>query len=366
MRSTKTLAVLNPWEGKSPFGAGLDARDVEHVGDGIFFLAIGAEMCRIRAQAEMLAHANVPVLILGERGTEKEAVARLVHKLCFGTTEGFRKISCSSPHALEGGLFSREPTIGSSSRDTAGSEQGTKETGRTFFFDELVALATAQQATLMQELRQLQRQPGRSYGSRRPIRILAAGEPTIQRAVRTGRLREDLYEWVSTLTVRIPPLCQRPDEIEALLEFTMERLAQRCRVAARPLPPRVVEACRRYSWPGNVRELEDFVRRYLLFGEPDVHSGSEGLDADTERGTIQSLPVPDRGLQVAEQGPERNSFLRSIRWETERKAIAAALEKTGWNRRAAAQLLKVSYRSLLYKISQYKIIRPETSTHSSL
>jgi len=367
MYPAKTSSVLHSWEDKNAdaFRPRVAARDVEDVGDEIVFFALGTEMRRIRAQAEMLAQANVPVLILGERGTEKEAVARLIHKLRFGRTEGFRKISCSSPHALSGGLFSQDPSTRSGGGCTASSDPAKQRAGTTAFLDDLVALPTAQQAKAIQELRQLQPQVGYPYGFQPQVRILAAGEPTIQRAVRTGRLREDLYEWLSTFIIHVPPLCERRDEIEPLLQFAMERLAECCRLAPRAMTPRVVEACKKYSWPGNVRELEDFVRRYLLFGEPEVCGGQDASDSDSNVNEIKSGAGPQGGVQVAEQGPERNSFLRSIRWETERKAIAAALEKTGWNRRAAAHLLKVSYRSLLYKINQYKLTRPETSTHSS-
>jgi DNA-binding NtrC family response regulator len=363
---TKNSDIVASLEGKSAsryqVPSAFDPRDVEDVGGGLVFAALGSEMRKVRAQAEMLAQAKVPVLILGEPGTEKEAIARLIHKLRFGRTEGFRKVSCSAPHALDDGLSLQKLSTGSSATDP---EPGQRIGRGTIFFDDLAALPTGHQDKLMHELQRPELNGGNGNGSQGLIRFVAAGEPGIRRAVEARRLREDLYEWVSTLVLHAPPLRHRLDEMEPLLQFTIDRLAQRCGVCAKTLPVPVVESCKHYSWPGNFRELEDFVRQYLLFGETNAYQGALGNGSCASDSTVKTLSGPDAGLQVAEQGPERNSFLRSIRWETERKAIAVALEKTNWNRKAAAHLLKVSYRSLLYKITQYKMTPPEGNPHPS-
>lgn len=355
MFTTKDSATLHTWEDKSasrfPVFSTIDPREVEDVGDGFVFVALGDQMRKIRAQVEMLAQGNIPVLIVGERGTDKEVVARLIHKLYFGRTEGFRKINCSSPHALDDGLSLR--------RGSGKSGPETEEDGAgTLFLDDLAALPESSQARLLHEIQHLQPRM-QSDQIRRQIRVVAASEPSVREAVEARKLRWDLYERMSTLIIQVPPLRQRQNEIDTLLQFTMNRLAQRCGVAPRTLSPAVFGACRSYSWPGNSRELEDYVRQYLLFGDSAAGPGPEHGMSGAGGVAVKTLVGPDGGGQVAEQGSERNSFLRGIRGETERKAIAVALEKTGWNRKAAAQLLKVSYRTLLYKISHYKMSPPE-------
>ena len=130
------------------------------------------------------------------------------------------------------------------------------------------------------------------------------------------------------------------------------------------LPPRdftqaTLEACQNYSWPGNLKELETFVKRYLIAGDVELPGSLEA----SER--AQGLPLIGEHAEVVagenSSSPQSlKSMIQNVRWETERSAIAAALEKTGWNRKAAARLLGVSYRTILYKIEQYEMRAPES------
>jgi DNA-binding NtrC family response regulator len=132
----------------------------------------------------------------------------------------------------------------------------------------------------------------------------------------------------------------------------------------------VLEASQRYSWPGNVRELENFEKRYLMIGDGDLTMGWS--DAENLTGTQSSLTT-SVAIGAGSSVDSRNSasaprslksLVASVTCEAERNAIAAALERTGWNRKAAARLLKVSYRTILYKIEQYEMRSPETSSLS--
>ena len=183
------------------------------------------------------------------------------------------------------------------------------------------------------------------------VRILAATQVNIEQAIAERKLREDLYYRLSAFTVHVPALRQRKEEIPLLLGHFMNQLARRYSLPARIFSAAALEACQRHSWPGNLKELEKFVKRYLVVGDtdPDLHI----LDGSGEMGMVESdEPEPSTsGLK---------SLVQSVKGEAERNAISRALDHAHWNRKAAARLLKVSYRTLLYKIEQYRMTPPST------
>src|ERR1700690_4093910 len=138
----------------------------------------------------------------------------------------------------------------------------------------------------------------------------------------------------------------------------MNQLARRYGLPARTFSSRALEACQAHSWPGNLRELENFVKRYLVMGDDEDTVLSElGQESDPWPG---ESPARNAGEAVESEDPTSGlrSLVQSVKGEAERTAIAAALDQTRWNRKAAARLLKVSYRTLLYKIQQYHMTPP--------
>ncbi len=151
----------------------------------------------------------------------------------------------------------------------------------------------------------------------------------------------------------------------------MQQLARHYSFPTRSFSPAVMDACQRYSWPGNLSELERFVKRYLVMPDYKLASGQELLpgEAPDDRYSVSRLtsPVSSDASGTSEQAsaPESlKSLVQGVRIEAERNAIVAALQKTGWNRKAAARMIKVSYRTLLYKIEQYHL-RPSTDPQFS-
>jgi two-component system, NtrC family, response regulator AtoC len=198
------------------------------------------------------------------------------------------------------------------------------------------------------------------------VRILAATSANIERALSEKKLREDLYYRLSAFTVQAPPLRQRKDEIPLLLRHFMHHLAKHYGMAPRTFSPAVLDACHAYSWPGNLRELEEFVKRYLVMGDQEIAFAASKSEHRPGNGNSAQLWESAGEAFVAGENGERSSspnslksLVQSVRCEAERNAIATALEKTGWNRKAAARLLKVSYRTLLYKIEQYHMSSSE-------
>jgi len=341
----------------------LASEDIEQVSDDAFFVGASPIMRKLRAQAELLAQANVPVLILGETGSGKDTAARLIHKLSIRSGFKFLKVNCA---ALPGDLLETE-LFGYDRTDSTGSVRSKPgklelcEKG-TVLLDEIAEMPTSVQSKLMQVLQNKQFfRPGSGAPVEVDVRILAASSASIERALSERKLREDLYYRLSAFTVQTPPLRQRKDEIPLLLRHFMHHLAKHYGMPPRTFSPAVLEACHAYSWPGNLRELEEFVKRYLVMGDKELAFGGQKSEDVFEHispaaQTSHTDMVPLNGNGNGGQPSSLNSLkslVQSVRFEAERSAIATALEKTGWNRKAAARLLKVSYRTLLYKIEQY-------------
>jgi DNA-binding NtrC family response regulator len=338
--------------------------DVEQVGRDAFFVSASPIMRRLRGQAELLAETNVPVLILGESGSGKETVCRLIHKLSMRSGFPFVKISCAALPAelLEQELFGGVRVPGSLRPKLGKLEMCNRGT---LLLDEIVELPLDLQERLMQVLQQKRFTRSGGETIQVDVRILAATSANVERALAEKRLREDLYYHLSAFTLHVPPLRQRVEEIPLLVQHFMHYLSKHYGVPPRAFSSAVLGACRSYSWPGNLRELEGFVKRYLMMG-----------DNDHIPGQVSSLmeEMPEYPTEeVASDAPNANggnpaslkSLVQSVKLEAERRAIVSALERTGWNRKAAARLLKVSYRTLLYKIEQYHLSSSDHSVFSN-
>jgi two-component system, NtrC family, response regulator AtoC len=209
--------------------------------------------------------------------------------------------------------------------------------------------------------------PGTSAAVEVDIGIVASSTRNIERAVSEKRFREDLYYILSAYTIHVPPLRERKEEVRFLLRHFMHRLAKQYGLAPRDFSPTMLDACQAYSWPGNLRELEIFVKRYLMTGDkqqvfpkspPDLDETHRNGASTWSSYRQQSSLIQSRG---SANGTESlRSLVQSVKSEAERNAIVDALEKTGGNRKAAAGLLKVSYRTLLYKIEQYQLKSPDS------
>lgn len=345
------------------------SEDIEQLGPDSFFVSASPATQKLRAQAELLAEADVPVLILGESGSGKDTVARLIHKLSVRSGFQFLKVNCADmpEDLLETELFGIERASFTANGRMAQGKIERADKG-TILLDEIAEMPMSLQNRLVQIL---QDKAVVRTGSDRPIpvdvRMLAATSVSVDRALAEKKLREDLYYRLSAFTVQVPPLRQRKSEIPVLLQHAMHKLARHYCLPPRELTPGLIGACQQHSWPGNLSELESFVKRYLVAGNAELamngmspeFTGQQGemALASVERGT--SAPGSVAG-ERNESGPRSlKNLIQDVKWEAERNAIGTALQKTGWNRKAAARLLQVSYRTLLYKIDQYHMSASE-------
>lgn len=354
--------------------ADMASEDIESLGEDEFFLSVSPIMQKLRNQAELLAQTDVPVLILGEPGSGKGTVGRLIHKLSVNAGFKFLRVNCSEMPAdlLEIELFGRPNGYSNGfSKTISRTGVGKLEGGEkgTLLLDEITAMPLSLQAKLLQTLQD--KRFARS-GDDRPVevgvRILAASSDKLDRAVAENRLNEGLYYRLSAFTIYVPPLRQRKDEINALLRYSMHKLSKHYGLPAREFAPSTLEACLNHSWPGNLGELQTFVKRYLVAGDEELpgngSAAGAGNNGHGSNGGTHNLAAGHPGSVVASSraiaAKSLKSLIQGIKCETERNAIAAALGKTGWNRKAAARLLGVSYRTMLYKIEQYHMSASET------
>ncbi len=318
--------------------------EVEDLGEGLFFLAASPAMKKIASEVALVANVDIPVLMLGESGTGKEIIARLIHKRSARAHRPFSKVNCAAlpGDLLESELFGYEPGAftGANKSKPGKFEQCNKGT---LMLDEVGEMPVQLQAKLLHVL-----QDGEfsRLGSRNSIkvdvRVLAATNIDVQKSIANKTFREDLYYRLNAFTVNVPPLRERKEEIPFLLRHYMNRMSESYGRLPIPLSPRLVEACKEAAWPGNVRELSNFVKRFLILGDEDMVL-AELVRSDAEA----AGPVGDL-----------KDVARDAKTDAEADAILRALQQTGWNKKRAATMLKISYKALLYKIQEYGIKAP--------
>jgi transcriptional regulator with GAF, ATPase, and Fis domain len=317
----------------------------------------GTQVESIRATLKQLAVSDVPVVFQGETGTGKEVLARELHALSPRARMPFLKLNCAAVplELLESELFGYER---GAFTGAMGSKPGKFEMadGGTILLDEVGDMDVALQAKLLHVLQDKEFQRlGATETIRVDVRVLTATHRDLRKEIAAGRFREDLYYRLNVVTIQVPPLRDREDEILPLAEFFLERHG--LPGAPRPvLTPELRAALLSHDWPGNVRELENVVRRFLVFedaaavirelgtrpeGKPD--GGRGGRESATGWNGVAAPPTLTR---VAQE-----------RRKVEMEAILTALTHSRWNRRKAATLLNVDYKGLLYRMKKLGLDR---------
>src|SRR4030088_1974290 len=328
----------------------------DQVTEDLSFLAASPQMVRIRQQILQIAPVDVPVFICGESGVGKEVVARMIHMRSTRRSQAFIKVNCAAlpGELLESELFGFEQ---GAFTGAVRSKPGKFELANkgTIFLDEIAEMSPHLQAKLLHVLQdhQYSRLGGRSLIDV-DVRVLAATNVEIQEAMKSGRLREDLYYRLNVLSINVPPLRERTTEIPLLFRHFLQKYSAKFNKESVIPSQHLLEAAVRYPWPGNLRELENFVKRYVIL-EDDEGSFRELLEMASTRQRIspreEVAPVREQGLKA---------LVRSLKDEAEMEAIADALEKTRWCRKDAAKMLGISYKALLYKMRQFNLDTPRS------
>jgi two-component system response regulator AtoC len=324
---------------------------VDKISDDCTFVAASPGMQDVRKQVMQIANVDVPVLLLGESGTGKEVIARLIHKFSQRASNTFMKVNCAALPAelLESELFGHEAGAFTGALRAKPGKFEVCHRG-TLLLDEIAEMPIIPQAKLLHVL-----QDGEfaRLGSPSPIkvnvRIIAATNVNIPRAIAAQKFREDLYYRLNAFVIQIPPLRERKEDIPVLLTYAMGEWGRRYGRPAPPLSPMLLDACLRYHWPGNVRELENFVRRFLIVGN------EEQVIAQLRATSNGSSNAPANRRYPAMEVGDLKSMMRTMKQQAEKEVILHALELTGGNRKEAAVILSISLRALFYKIRQYGI-----------
>ncbi len=302
-----------------------------------------APMQAVYGLIERVKDVDISVVIQGDSGTGKELVARAIHYLGNRREKEFVSLNCAAfPETLlESELFGhKRGSFTGAERDKRGLFQVAHK--GTLFLDEVGDMSLGMQAKLLRALQEQEIRPvGGHEAIKIDVRVIAASNQDLKEMIRAGKFREDLYYRLNVVTIRIPPLRERREDIPQLINHFLERLAGETNREPYSFSKEAMQILMNYDWPGNVRELMSTVQTASLFA-----SGPTITPAD--------LANKPEIVEAVSSRPEVSLGDRTL-VELEREAIIQALKRTGGNKMAAAKALGISRRSLYNKLKQYDI-----------
>jgi DNA-binding NtrC family response regulator len=353
------------------------------------------KMQAVQQMIEQVADSDVGVLIRGESGVGKELVTRAIHQRSTRKNQAFVKVNCAAlpPDLLESELFGHEKGAftGAATTRVGKFEQAD---GGTMFLDEIAEMKPALQSKLLHVLQDAE---FTKLGSNRPVnvdvRVIAATNRDLEQMMLHGDFREDLYYRLKVIEVHVPPLRERRDEIPFLTDFFLSKYSSKWKKPVPQLSEELRGMLSTYHWPGNIRELENMIKQVVVLqdermvmkeierqqqraqGVPVMAGASmSGSRFATSGSAPASNPVPssppapvadddqdddveDAPPAAAEGGVSLSDVARAASLKAERALIEQTLQQVQWNRRKAAALLGVSYKTLLNKIKECGISR---------
>jgi DNA-binding NtrC family response regulator len=286
------------------------------------------------------------VLIQGESGTGKELVAKAIHASSGKAEAPFVAINCGNipSELLESELFGH---VKGAYTGATSSKKGLFEAadGGTLFLDEVATISMEIQSKLLRVIQEREfRRLGGLENIKVDVRIIAATNTDLQIAVRQGVFRDDLYYRLNVIVIKIPPLRERPEDIPLLSEYFIRKYGEDNQRNGFVIEHSAMKALMDYDWPGNVRELENVIERAVVL------STGSSIKEDLFPKNI-TMPCPETPVRIAENGTSLKERVGNF----EKAIILAALEKTDWNQKKAAQLLSVNATTLSEKLKRFKI-----------
>ena len=299
-------------------------------------------MAEVRRRAEKICRTNVPILLCGEGGTGKEALARWIHANSEYSSGEFVKVSCAAIPGtlLESELFGYEQGAFTGANVSKPGRVELAHRG-TLFLDEIADLDLHLQSKLLQFLQDGTFSRIGDHAERRiDARLVCATNRDLDQETDAGRFRQDLFYRIHGFRLKLPTLRERREDIPVLAEYFRAHFEKQFATKADMFPPQMLDYLKNLNWPGNLRELSNGVARYVLIG-PEAAIYHE--HTPKKSGTMRT--ADDNGTPV----PLKRLAKDAIR-EMERNVILEALRANQWNRRKTALALKISYRALIYKI----------------
>ncbi|HDL04797.1 MAG TPA: sigma-54-dependent Fis family transcriptional regulator, partial [candidate division Zixibacteria bacterium] len=317
------------------------------------FIGDSPKMTQVKNIIEQVADSELTVLIRGESGTGKEIVGRMLHTLSGRSEEQFTKVNCAAipRDLLEAELFGYEKGAFTGAHKTKPGRFEVANKG-SIFLDEIGDMPMELQSKLLQVLEQQEFvRVGGINNIHVDVRIICATNKNLEEAIQRQQFRDDLFYRLNEITVFLPPLRERPEDIPLLVKYFLDRYNS---LYDKDYPELSSEAMARmadFSWPGNVRQLENLIKQIVVRGDESIIGDllSTGI---TSINPVAST-VGDAEVEMSEELVNSYSLKKRVGFAVareEKKLISEVLNKTNWNRRKASELLEISYRSLLYKI----------------
>ena len=299
-------------------------------------------MKEVFAKIQRAAPVDCTVLILGENGTGKELVSQALHHNSPRKKGPFVAVNCAAVPAtlVESELFGhvRGAFTGATDRRIGRFEQAD---GGTLFIDEIGDFELGLQAKLLRVLETLTFTPVGGHEDKKvDVRVIAATSRDVPRMVKEGEFREDLYYRLNVVTVQLPPLRERTDDIPVLVDHFLKEISERKHISPHRISPEVMRRFMAYRWPGNVRELRNKLESMMILAEGEV---------------LTEKDLPTEILAGSPSGSNAQEIPSMSMEELEKLAIAKALEQCEGNRTHAAEKLKISVRTLQRKLRQYEL-----------
>jgi len=301
-------------------------------------------MRAIRQSLARMAGTNVSILLQGQSGTGKEVLARYIHEQSPAGTGAFVKVNCP---AIPGTLFESE-LFGYQRGAFTGaytSKPGRVEMahGGTLFLDEIAELEPGMQAKLLQVLQDGQfSRIGGQEERQVNVRVICATNRRLEQEIRAGNFRQDLFFRINVVSVELPALKDRREDIPVLVEYLLDRYTRMFRRSASYPSSRLMKLFHEHHWPGNIRELENLVKRYVILGSEDAICKAIQIG---EASDDPEIGIPNGPVSLKE-------LTRQAVRQVEKRVILGALEANHWNRRVVSRALGISYAALLYKMRE--------------
>jgi transcriptional regulator with PAS, ATPase and Fis domain len=297
----------------------------------------------IRQMVAKILGTDLPVLIQGENGTGKGLLAQYIHAHSKFASGACVKVNCAAipGSLLESELFGYEKGAFTDAHTSKPGYVEAAENG-TLFLDEISDLDLSLQAKTLQLLQDGQySRIGDTRERHANTRVICATNRNLQEHIAAGRFRQDLFYRINVVTINLPPLRERREDIPGLANYFLEHLNARFEREAPPFPNDVMEAFTHKNWRGNIRELENLVARYAIMGVLD------GVESETSlKRSLNSMKLSVDGTVSL-----KHIAKQAVR-EMESNVILQVLRENKWNRRKAANVLNISYRALIYKIQE--------------
>jgi len=320
----------------------LDAIDIE-------IISASPKMETVKKMILKVARSNSTVLVRGESGTGKELIARAVHNQSPRSGEMFQAVNCAAinENLLESELFGHEK---GSFTGAHAEKKGLFEIADrgTLFLDEIAELDVGIQAKLLRALQERKiRRVGGTHEISVDVRVIAATNRDLRAMVTDGRFRDDLYYRINVLSIDVPPLRERREDIPVLIDYFLKKHTKNAKLLVTGLTPETKKLMNEYSWPGNVRQLESAIERAILLSEGDLIMPEDlptEVRQDVGPASEGSFKLPAEGINFE---------------DVERNLITQAMEQTDYNITKAAKLLGLTFRTLQYRLEKFGIKKPD-------